>query len=507
VPVPIRLEPEGAPTVAPWILPPSLHALLEALPPEARLPLEALAPLVVQRVPLANATLTLWAYLLKPGELEQIFDRHRGRSYEQVLSFTTFVELIRDALVLHKGSARQALDRAKERGELNTCKEAVYGKLRRIPIELSVGLFEDVSARIRPLLPAGHAVAAAPASLAGMTVVLLDGKQIKHAAKRLKATRIKAGGVIGGKVLAAYLPGEGLAVAMAADPEGEANDIRLLPEAVARARARVAGIRLWVADRQFCDLDQPALLTEGGDHFLIRRSLRTGFHVDSDRLARESVDARGRKVVEHWGWLGSSRDARRRYVRQVRLIRPGEEEVILVTDLTDEAAYPADDLLEAYLQRWGIERVYQQITEVFHLKRLIGSTPEGSIFQAAFCLVLYNMLQVIRAYVAAGQPELPVEMVSVEQIFIDVEKELTALTELYEPRTIAGWFAEDLSRDELVARLGALLGPAWTPRYRKAVNKNPRPKVKKAKCSGAHTSIHKVLEEERLKKLKIANKT
>ncbi len=29
----------------------------------------------------------------------------------------------------------------------------------------------------------------------------------------------------------------------------------------------------------------------------------------------------------------------------------------------------------------------------------------------------------------------------------------------------------------------------------------------KAKCSGAHTSIHKVLEEERLKKLKIANKT
>jgi hypothetical protein len=360
---------------------------------------------------------------------------------------------------------------------------------------------------MRPLLPAGHAVAAAPASLAGMTVVVLDGKQLKHVAKRLKPVRARAGSVIGGKVLAAYLPAEGLAVAMAADPEGEANDIRLLPEAVRRARARVAGVRLWVADRQFCDLDQPALLTEGGDHFLIRRTLRTGFHPDPDRPARTAVDRRGRGVVEHWGYLGSPRDPRRRYVRQVHLIRPGEEEVMLVTDLLDGAVYPAEDLLEVYLQRWGIERVYQQITEVFNLKRLIGSTPQGSIFQAAFCLVLYDLLQVIRAYVAAGQSGLAVDQVSVEQIFTDVQKELTALTELFASRTLAGWFAEDLSRDGLVARLGALLGPAWTPRYRKAVNIKPRPKVKKAKCSGAHTSVHKVLQEERQRGSKSKNGT
>ena len=427
VPVPIPVEPEAAPTVAASILPPALHTLLLALPPEARLPLEALAPLVVQRTPLANATLTLWAYLLKPADLDEIFERYRGRSFEDILSFATFVELIRDALVLHKGSARQSLDRAEEQGDLPTCREAVYGKLRRIPIDLSVGFFEDVTALIRPLLPTGHAVAAIPASLAGMTVVVLDGKQIKNVAKRLKPVRSKAGSVIGGKILVAYLPGEGLAVAMAADPDGEANDIRLMPEVVSRARARIAGVRLWVADRQFCDLDQPALLTEEGDHFLIRRSLRTGFHATPTVRPGTTVDARGRTVVEQWGWIGSPRDKRRRYVRQIHLIRPGEEEMLLVTDLLDEAAYPADDLLEVYLQRWGIERVYQQITEVFNLKQLIGSTPEGSIFQASFCLVLYNLLQVIRAYVAAGQSELPVDLVSVEQIFTDVQKELTAL--------------------------------------------------------------------------------
>ncbi len=507
VPVPVRIDSQRSGMVAAEIFPSDLYKLLEALPPEARLPLESLAPLVVARTPLANATLTLWAYLLKPAVLEEIFQRHRGRSFQGTLCFTTFVELIRDALVLHKGSARQSLQRAKEQGNLPTCNEAVYGKLRRIPIPLSTGFFEDLSALTRPLLPAGHAGANIPTSLAGMSVVILDGKQIKKVAKRLKVVRAKAGKVIGGKILVAYLPAQGLAVAMAADPEGEANDIRLMPEVVPRARARIQGIRLWVADRQFCDLDQPRLLTEQGDHFLVRRTLRTGFHADPQRAAQTTTDARGRTIVQQWGFLGSPRDQRRRYVRQIHLIRPGEEEVMLVTDLLDEAVYPADDLLQVYLQRWGIERVYQQITEVFNLKQLIGSTPEGSVFQAAFCLVLYNMLQVIRAYVAASQSQLPVEMVSLEQIFVDVQKELTALTELFATRTIASWFAEELTGEEVVKRLEALLGGVWTPRYRKAVNKKPRPKVKKAKCSGAHTSVHKVLEEERRKKSKIVNGT
>jgi hypothetical protein len=500
--VPVPPEPPSTTVLPISILPPELHALLKALPPEAHLPLEALAPLVVQRTPLANAALSLWAYLLKPAVLDHIFEQYRGRSFEGILSFATFVELIRDALVLHKGSGRQSFRRAQEQGELPTCMEAPYGKLRRLPISLSLGFFEDVTELMGPLMPQELSVGRIPASLAGMRVTILDGKQLKKVAKRLKPVRSRAGKVVGGKILVAYLPVEGLAVAMAADPDGEANDIRLMPEVVPRARARISGVRLWVADRQFCDLDQPTLLTEQGDHFLIRRSLRTKFHADPQRRAHTTLDAQGRTVIEQWGWIGAEREKRRRYVRHIHLIRPGEEDVMLVTDLWDNQQYPAGDLLEVYLMRWGIERVYQQITEVFELRRLIGSTPEGSIFQAAFCLVLYNLLQVIRAYVAASQVDMPVESVSVEQIFLDVQKELTALTELFPSRMIADWFAEELSRAELITRLTILLSPVWVPPYRKAINKKPRPKVKKAKRSGAHTSVHKVLEAERRKRRK-----
>ncbi len=500
--VPVPPEPKGTTVLPVSILPPALLVLLEALPPEAHLPLELLAPLVVQRTPLADATLSLWAYLLKPSVLDKIFRQHRDRSFEDILTFPTLVELIRDALVLHKGSGRQSFQRAKEQGDLPTCEEAAYGKLRRLPIPLSLGFFEDVTELIGPLMPEKAQVARIPASLAEMRVTILDGKQLKKVAKRLKPVRSKAGRVVGGKILVAYLPAEGLAVAMAADPDGEANDIRLMPEVVPRARARISGVRLWVADRQFCDLNQPALLTEQGDHFLIRRSLKTHFHPDPQRPAQTSLDSQGRTVVEEWGWIGAEKDKRRRYVRHIRLIRPGEEEILLVTDLLDNQRYPASDLLEVYLTRWGIERVFQQITEVFELKHLIGSTPEGSVFQAAFCLVLYNLLQVIRAYVAASQVDMPVESVSVEQIFLDVQQELTALTKLFPSRMIADWFAEELSREELIARLKILLSGVWTPRYRKAVNKKPRPKVKKPKGSGAHTSVHKVLEAARRKKRK-----
>ena len=67
------------------------------------------------------------------------------------------------------------------------------------------------------------------------------------------------------------------------------------------------------------------------------------------------------------------------YVRRITLYRPGERDVILVTNLCDAAAVPAVDLLEVYLNRWGIERMFQQVTEVFGLSHLMGTTPAGTI--------------------------------------------------------------------------------------------------------------------------------
>jgi Transposase DDE domain len=304
--------------------------------------------------------------------------------------------------------------------------------------------------------------------------------------------------VYGGKLLVAFLPREGVAVAMAADPDGERNECRLVPQVVEQTRQVVRGPRLWVLDRQFCDLVQTARCSEDGDHFLIRYHQKVRFCPEPTRAAAITQDAQGRCVGEDWGWLGAESNRDRRVVRRLTLTRLGEETIVLVTDLLDPTRYPATDLLTVYLARWGIERVFQQITEVFALRRLIGSTPQATVFQAAFCLLLYKMIQVLRGYIATAQPQpCLAEAISAEQLFYDVQRELTAVSILVPAPMVGAAYLEELSQAELCQRLRSLLVSVWTPRWRKAVNTKPRPKVAKAKRSGAHTSMHRLLHAAR----------
>jgi hypothetical protein len=453
---------------------------------------------VLSRLPLAEAVLSLWLYVLQPRFLDGVFQRHRGRSVEDQLTFPVLVELIADALIRYQGSGRKSFLHARDQGTLPTQTRAVSSKLGRVPLSLSAGFLEDVTAQLRALRPPAMPATRLPASRDGLTTVILDGKKIKRVAKRLKPTRRAPGKLFGGKLLVAYLPAEGLAGALAADPDGEANDIRLVPALMPRARAAIVGPRLWVADRQFCDLIQPERWTQDGDHFLIRQTAELLFHPDSERAPLTSRDARGRTVVQHWGWIGGAKDNRRRYVRRIWLQRPGEDDVRLLTDLLEETTYPAEDLLEVYLTRWTIEEVFQQITEVFELRHLIGSTPQATIFQAAFCLVLYNMIQVVRAYVAAARPEpTAVASLSAEQIFSDLRDELIALNKVLSPREVATCFPAVIGFDAVVERLKDLLSGVWSPLWIKAVNAKPRPPVKKAKGNGAHTSVQKLLVASR----------
>jgi hypothetical protein len=184
----------------------------------------------LQRLPLADATLSLWSFVLQPVFLDGVFAGYRGRSFEDTLTFPVFVELIGDALLQHAGSGRQSFTRAQEQGILPTSIEAVYAKLRRVPLRLSLGFMAESTARLRTLCPAGLTATALPPSLEGLTVVGGDGKTLKRVAKRLLPARGVAGKVFGGKLLVAFLPAQGLAVAMAADPDGEANECRLVPQ-------------------------------------------------------------------------------------------------------------------------------------------------------------------------------------------------------------------------------------------------------------------------------------
>ena len=450
-----------------------------------------------QRVPLAEAVLTLWRFAVGEEQLEDLFQRLRQRCYTKVLAFHILVQLMHDALLVYRGSGRQSFEHAKEDGRLLVSIQAAFGKLRRVPIELSEAFLAECTDRLREVFP-GTALHQVPASLQEFRVNVLDGKAIKHVAKRLKALRGQRGGVLGGRALVAMDFASGLAVVMRADRDGDANDVKFVPEVLPAVRQRFDGPRLWLADRQFADLVQTAHFSQEDDHFLVRYNKKLHFHADESLLPREGCDALGRRYVEDWGWIGGPKDKRRRRVRRITLSRPGEEDLVLLTDLLDAEKYLAADLLTLYAERWGIERMFQQVTEVFHLETLIGGSPEATVFQFAFCLVLYNMIQVVRASIAAVERHDP-NTISTEKLFVDVERELTACTVMWDADQWAARVDRPWRAKEVKSRLKELFRHVWTDRWLKAKSYRRRPHPVAPRL-GVHVSVHRILLEAKQKR-------
>jgi hypothetical protein len=471
------------------------------LPPK-NAPRDSFPREVLATLPLAEAFYTLWGYLATDDVLHDLFRTHRGPCYTDTLTFPQLVALLIDALTRYHGSGQRAITKALERNQLEVKGRAPYGKLSRVPIPLAEAFLSRLAARLRPLFPTGLCRTELPACLSRFSVVVLDGKKIKNAAKRLRATRGRPGKLFGGKILAAYLPADGLVVAMAADPDGEANDLRLMPRVLPLARAAVAGLRLWVADAQFCDLDRTAEFTADGDHFVMRFTQRNGFTVDRNRPAQTGINRQGQRYREEWGWMGAAHDPRRRYLRRLVVKRPGQETVMVVTDLLDATAYPAVDLLAVYLERWQIENVFQQITEVFELQHLIGSAPQATVFQTSLCLMIYNVLQVVRGYAAQAASVAPATL-STEKIFVDLHEELLGLHRVLQGDDLWAVLPQESSAAAVQKQLEALLARAWTPQWKKAPpSKKAQPQRPKAQQSGAHTSVHKILQEARRQRTK-----
>jgi hypothetical protein len=283
----------------------------------------------------------------------------------------------------------------------------------------------------------------------------------------------------------------GMAVAMSQSLDGMTNDVPLVPALMDQLRSLFAGrpiLSVW--DRQFDDVrTMRHLCARDGDAFVVR--LKQNEHIFVRESAVQRRDAEGRQVLDEIGVLG--RGAKSMRLRRITLLRPGEdqEDVILLTNLLDRSAFSAEDLLELYRRRWGIEQVFQQVTETFSLTHLIGCAPQAVLLQFAYCLLLYNLVQLVKAYVAQDGQVLA-SMVSTFYLFNDIRRELSA----WAYHTDGTWPRHRRDAQQMRERLGELLHGSWDPiAYTKASDKKPRPKRPPPKrLRGGHTSVQRLLE-------------
>jgi hypothetical protein len=448
---------------------------------------------VASRLPLADAAFRLLGYATEDDFLQGVFDRHRGRSFNRAISFPVFVHLVTDALLGHAGSAHSTFGQAQANKTLPASIQAMYAKLRRVPINLSLALFTETAARLRTV--ASPLIAnPLPPSLASFRLLAFDGKKLKYVAKRLKPLRRLKGNIFGGKLLVVQDLATQQAVAAAAVPDGEAADNPLVADAVMRVRAMPdPQPRLWVADRAFCEYQTLGLLADR-EYFVVRYRSNCLFYCDPSVQARTGKDEQDRPYQEEWGWLGKPNAARRIPVRKITVFRKDAEAFSIVTNLMDADRYPAVDLLMLYRHRWGIETMFQQVVQTFDLRHLIGSTPQATVFQAMLCLLLYNTTLIIRDYVAQGAKQEP-KKVSPKRLFDAMVRELIswrkvigveATIEMLQSIPVSG-------PEELRRFLQEKLGTIYTDLWQKSPTRKRPPKQPRAYLCGGHSSVDKIL--------------
>jgi hypothetical protein len=443
---------------------------------------------LMRRSPLAASVLEISDFIFDDQLLDSIYSRFRGRCYEDVLRFGDFLRLMRDALVRQHGSAHKLFVEL-EADDANPVDESnFYRKLARTPVKVSRALLRECTGRLAELMPAP--VATLPVCFDEYEVLAGDGKKIKNAAKRLKLTRGYSGKLLGAKALVAVNLRSGLAVAMSDSLDGQTNDVPLVPELMEQLRQLIPRPILSIWDRQFDDVRTLRRLSaRAGDAFVTRTRQCNTFAVES---CVKSRDEKGRTVLDEIGTMGRRKQTMR--VRRVTLMREeeGEENVVLVTNLLDRETFSAANLLELYRRRWGIEQVFQQVTETFSLSHLIGSAPKAVLLQFSYCLLLYNLMQVIKAYVADDGGVLAM-VVSMNYLFSDVRKELEAWA--YHAGGVP-WPRQHREAAAMCQRLRELLKGAWNAKkYTKAWDKKPRGKPrKKLRLHGGHTSVQRLLE-------------
>src|SRR4029077_1635171 len=160
---------------------------------------EIFSAAVLSKLPLADAVWRVLHFTFADSCLDDLWERKRGRCYEQVLKFSTLARLVTDALAQHSGSGRQAFERGREAEALPVSIGSAYEKLGNLPLALSEALLEGGTQRLHETLPERPVVESFPlaACWEGHELFGADGEAIKHVNRLLQPLRGLQAGILG----------------------------------------------------------------------------------------------------------------------------------------------------------------------------------------------------------------------------------------------------------------------------------------------------------------------
>lgn len=458
---------------------------------------------VLAKLPLAESALTLLRWMLPSDGIEKVFEDNRGRAYTKEITFGNFVTILGDCLTGPWKSARAGLLAAVDEEQLGVSTRAFYSKLAGMPVEVGTALLRYGFERTEQVLPKKWEER--PKSLNAYQVLLLDGKTIKHVPRRGRALQWSNDigcKLLGGKSLVLCNRWTKLVVDLEPNLDGEVNELTLVSGLFDRVGHTFTEPFLIVGDRGFGIFEVCRQIQAANGDFMLRKHGQTKFVADPNQQVKNSKDRFGREVTETIGWIvrGKKVKSRPQESIPVRMItvKRDNQDLVFITSLVDSKRFPVDDVLDAYLDRWDIENVFQQVTQVFNLKELFSTSPKGMMFQQVYCFLIYNAIHVVKSIIAHHK-ERPVQSLSSEMLFRSIREQLIAANQLIANQKLEGLIPEfkdvHTIREFLVGRLADCWSVGWPKANWKPrdPSKPTKPKPIKVKQTKSHDSVHRIL--------------
>jgi hypothetical protein len=351
----------------------------------------------VERSPLSVMVRGVLERAFEAKRLDELFEKTAEKGYTRELLFSTLVRLMSEVVLGISPSVHAAYQDAEVPWGVSVT--AVYDKLAGLELGVSAAFVRDSAQQFAPVIEALGGKA--PVPLAGYRVLILDGNCLAGTEHRLEPLRRLRAAALPGQSLVVLDPAQMLIVDVLPWEDAHAQERSLLAQMLPKVQPR----DLWIDDRNFCTTKFLFGIHRRQGCFLVRQHAATlHWELLGQRKSRGRVPT-GR-VYEQAVRLEdpSTREsilARRITVELDKPTRAGEKVIHLLTNLPAEDAN-AKRVADLYLERWTIERVFQDLTVALACEINTLGYPRAALFGFCLALVAYNAISVVQAALRAA---------------------------------------------------------------------------------------------------------
>jgi hypothetical protein len=442
----------------------------------------------LQQAPCCVLARTTLEHLFEPRRLDDLFHHSADLQYHREVFFSDLLHLMLSVVLGTKASVLAAYRDAQ--AELGVSHQAVYSKLAGTDDSLSEALVADSANQVRPVIAALGTLQAEP--VPGFRARIVDGNLLGKTQRRLKPLRSTWARGLPGRVLAVYEPACDLVTHAFLERDAHAGERGRMDDVLDLAEPG----DLWIADSLFCTHEIMANFHEAQAKFLIRQhSCLTGEALGERRrigrcatgiVYEEMLQMIGRTA----GWI----------LRRLTLVldtptTDGETEIHVLTNVPETQA-DAILLLDAYRQRWTIEKRFYEVAQTLNAEPRTLAYPAAALFAFCLGLVASNAVALMRAALRSVHDGEAVQAMSNHYVAEEIRETYRGLTIalLIEP------LAADLTPtpEALAERLQTIAAHVRPEKYRKATRGPKKPPPEKSPYeNGITISTQRLLDAQK----------